>query len=120
MHALEIMQTPVDITFRGMPKSLAAEASVTRWVDRLARAFGRILRCTVVIEVPHRSQRQGQTFHVRVEIAIPDHVVEVSRDPGIDHTHEDLYMAISDAFRAARRQLQDRTQIQRGEIKLHA
>jgi len=114
------MKTPVDITFRGMPVSPAVEETVNRWVDRLVDANDRIQRCSVVIEVPHRSSRQGQTFHVRVEIAVPDQLIEVSRDPGLDHGHEDVYVAIADAFRAARRQLQDHAQIQRGEVKLHA
>ena len=114
------MQAPVDITFRGMETSLAAESSVQRWVDRLEHMYGRILSCSVVIEVPHRHQRHGRTFHVRLSLAVPNHDIEVSQDPGDEGAHEDLYVAISDAFRAARRQLQDFSAIQRGDIKLHA
>lgn len=114
------MQLPVDITFRGMDPSPSVESAIKRWAERLDHASGKIQRCAVVVDVPHRSQRQGQTFQVRVELTVPDHTIAVSRDPGIDHTHEDVYVAIADAFRAARRQLQAHAEIQRGEVKLHA
>jgi len=114
------MQTPVEITFRSFPPSAAVERAIHRWVDRLEQVFGRITSCRVVIEVPHRHVGQGRTFHVRVDLAVPDHTISVGRDPGRDHAHEDVYVAVADAFRAARRQLQDRVHIQRGDVKLHA
>lgn len=114
------MKTPVDITFRGMDSSSAVEASIHEWAARLDHSFDRIERCDVVVEIPHRHQRQGQTFHVRIEIAVPNHVITVSRDPGLDPKHEDVYVAVADAFRAARRQLQDHARIERGDVKLHA
>ena len=46
-------------------------------------------------------------------------MIAVSRDPGIDHAHEDVYVALAHAFRAARRQLQDYARLRRGDIKLH-
>ena len=114
------MESSLEITFRGMPNSPSAEAAIRRWVARLEHVYHRIQRCSVVIEQPHRNQRQGNQFHIRVDIAVPDHVIEVSRDAGHDPKHEDIYIAIADAFRAARRQLQDYSQIQRREVKLHA
>ena len=108
------------ITFLGMERSLAVEAHVQRWVDRLSRMFGRLLRCDAWIEQPHRHNRKGQTFRVRVELAVPGATLVVSHDTGLDHAHEDVYVAISDAFRAARRQLQSHTTMQRGDVKLHA
>lgn len=114
------MQLPVDITFRGMTSSPSIEAAVQRWADRLVQTYDRIQRCSVVVEVPHRSHRHGQTFHVRIEVAVPHRTISVGRDPGRDPGHEDAYVAIADAFRAARRQLQDHARIERGDVKLHA
>jgi hypothetical protein len=115
-----IMPVPVDITFRGMSPSPSVEQAVRRWAGRIENTYGRILRCTVVVEQPHKSQRHGQTFHVRVDLAVPERTISTGRDHGRDPGHEDVYVAIADAFRAARRQLQDHAQIQRGEVKLHA
>jgi hypothetical protein len=52
--------------------------------------------------------RQGTIYHVRVDLTAPGGEVVVNREPGEDHTHEDLHVAIRDAFDAARRRLQDR------------
>ena len=114
------MQVPVDITFRGMAPSPSVEVAIHRWVSRLERTFDRILYCDVVVEIPHRHQRTGSAFHIRIDVAVPDRMITVSRDPGRDEAHGDAYIAIADAFRAARRQLQNHAHIVRGEIKLHA
>jgi ribosome-associated translation inhibitor RaiA len=114
------MQAPLEITFRDMAASPAAEAFVERWAGRLERTYDRIEHCAVTIEVPHRSQRQGQKFHVRIELRVPDNFIVVSRDRSVDPAHEDVRVAISDAFVAARRRLQDHARIQRGDVKHHA
>ena len=103
-----------------MDPSPTVETSIHEWAERLEHTFARIERCAVVVEMPHRHQRQGNTFHVRIELTVPNHVITASRDPGLDHTHEDVYVAIADAFRAARRQLQNHAHILRGDVKLHA
>jgi ribosome-associated translation inhibitor RaiA len=110
------MQVPVDITFRGMTPSPTVEAAIHRWVERLDLVFDRIEHCAVVIEVPHQHHQRGRMFRVRVDLAVPDRTITVSRDPGLDHAHEDVYVAITDAFRAARRQLVDHARYR----KLHA
>jgi ribosome-associated translation inhibitor RaiA len=114
------MQVPVTVTFRSMDSSPAVETAIDRWVSRLAAAFDRIESCDVVIDLPHRHGRQGNVFHIRIEIAVPQRVITVSEGPDHDHAHEDVYVALADAFRAARRQLQDYARIQRGDVKLHA
>jgi hypothetical protein len=44
---------------------------------------------------------------VRIDLTVPGAELVVSRDPELDHGHEDVYVAIRDAFDAARRQLAD-------------
>lgn len=114
------MQTPVEITFRSMDPSPAVEKSIRRWADRLDRCYERIERCAVVIELPHRRHRQGKTFSVHIYLTLPDRTIAITRDPGLDQAHEDIHVAIADAFRAARRRLQDHAQLVRGDVKIHA
>jgi hypothetical protein len=114
------MQLPVEITFRDMTPSLALEATIQRWADRLAWIEPNIQRCEVVIERPHRKRSSNQQFHVRIEVAIPGHSIIVGRDPARSEEHVDPYVAVGDAFRAARRQLQEAIEIRRGQVKLHA
>jgi ribosome-associated translation inhibitor RaiA len=103
-----------------MEPSPAVEETIRAWASRLERACEDINRCAVVVDVPHRRHRQGKTFQVNVYVTVPDRTIAITRDPGVDHAHEDIYVAISDAFRAARRSLQDYARVRRGDIKLHA
>ena len=120
MQKPDIMRPPLEITFRGMLASEAVEAMVTRWFARLERVFDRVHHCAVTIELPHRSQHQGAMFHVKVELGVPDATIVVSRDHGADPSHEDVYVAIADAFHAARRQLQSYAANRRGDLRGHA
>lgn len=96
------MAIPTEITFHGFNKSDAVEAAVHRWVTRLELVYDRILRVEVRLDQPHRSHRQGREFEVHVHVEIP------GADIIARHTrHEDVYVAIADAFRASRRQLLD-------------
>jgi ribosome-associated translation inhibitor RaiA len=112
--------TMVDITYRGMAPSPALNDWIERWAERLHRAFDRIEHCAVVLEIPHRHHRHGRTFQVHVQVTVPQATVAITRDPGHDQGHESAYVAVADAFRAARRQLQDRARIRRGDVKFHA
>lgn len=99
------MQAPLEVTFRGMTPSPAVEASIHRWIDRLERNVGGIEHCSVVIDQPHRHARHGNAFHVRVGLHVSGRDIAVAREPDRDGRHEDVYVAIADAFRAARRQI---------------
>jgi ribosomal subunit interface protein len=96
------MAIPTQVTFHGFRKSDAVEAAVHRWVARLELVYDRILRVEVRLDQPHRSHRQGREFEVHIHIEIPgvDIMTRHAR-------HEDVYVAIADAFRASRRQLLD-------------
>ena len=109
----------IEIVFRGMDPSISAEMSARRWVERLRRVYADITKCNVMIEMPHRHHERHNTFHVRVELAVPGEVLAVTRDPGEEGAHEDVYVAISDAFRAARRRLQQYATMRRRDVKHH-
>ncbi|HET7506482.1 MAG TPA: HPF/RaiA family ribosome-associated protein [Kofleriaceae bacterium] len=111
------MSFPLTITFRDLEPSPAIESFIRRWASRLDTVYDRIERCQVVIERPHQHHHQGQRYHVRVTLAVPGPDVEVSRDHALDGAHEDLHVAIRDAFRAARRQLEDHARRERADVK---
>ena len=56
----------------------------------------------MLVEVPHRHQHKGVLYNVRIDMTAPGGELVVKREPA-----EDLYVAIRDAFDAARRQLQE-------------
>lgn len=113
------METPLQINFRDIDPSPAIEADIRDKVERLERYFGRIISCRVVVEARHRHQRKGKLYGVRIELGLPGKDVVVNRAGPQDHAHEDVYVAIRDAFDAAKRQMQDRVREARGEVKTH-
>ena len=113
------MQIPLRITFRDMPTSAAVEARVREHVEALELLHPRITGCHVVVEEHHRHQRQGRLYHVTVHLVIPEGEIVVKRDPAEHHAHEDVYVAVRDAFDAAARRLQDHLRRARGVVKQH-
>ena len=114
------MQAPLQITFRHMDSSEAVAARIRERAGELERFSDRIISCRVVVECRHPRRRQGNLFRIRVDLKIPGREIAVGRDPAAHHSHEDVYVAIRDAFDAARRALEDHVRERRGEVKLHA
>jgi cold shock CspA family protein/ribosome-associated translation inhibitor RaiA len=114
------MQVPVQITFRHMDSSEALAARIRGRTEDLERFFDRIISCRVVVECRHQHHRQGNLFHVSVELSVPGREIVVGRDPASHHAHEDAHVAARDAFDAVRRLLEDYARERRGDVKLHA
>jgi ribosome-associated translation inhibitor RaiA/cold shock CspA family protein len=114
------MQLPLQITFRHMESSPALEERIRERAEELERFFGRVMSCHVVVECRHPRRHQGNLFQVRIDLRVPGHEIVVGRDPGADHAHEDPYVALRDAFEAARRRIEDYAREDRGDVKLHA
>lgn len=115
------MQLPLEIHFRNLDRSPAIEAVIRERAERLERFAGDIVSCRVTVEGgAHRHHRQGNLFEVRVDLRFAGGEVVASRDPDEHRAHEDVHVAVRDAFKAARRQLQDRMRVRRGDVKPHA
>lgn len=114
------MKLPLQITFKGMDSSEAAENAIRERAERLETFFSRIMSCHVIVEAPHRRQRQGRVYSVRIDLRIPGHEIAVSHSGPKDQAHEDVYVAIRDAFDAARRRMEDHARADRGDVKSHA
>ncbi len=75
--------------------------------------------CRVVVQAPHKHHHQGNLFHVRIDLTVPDEELVVSRERHDQQSHEDAYVVIRDAFNALQRQLEDYVRRRRGEVKIH-
>ena len=113
------MPHPLQITFRNMDASAAIEAAVRERAEKLDELYDRIGSARVVVEAPHRRHHQGTLYHVRVDLHVPGDELVVNREAAENHAHEDVYVAIRDAFDAARRQLADWVRRHRGDVKSH-
>jgi ribosomal subunit interface protein len=114
------MQIPLQISFRNMDPSPAIEARIREKAAKLERFHDRIIGCIVVVEAPHRHHHKGKLYNVRIDITLPGKDVVVDRAKPLDHAHEDVYVAIRDAFDAAARRLEDQARKMRGSVKGHA
>jgi ribosomal subunit interface protein len=102
----------ITTTFRDMPPSPALQAAVERWGARLEQISDRIIGCDVAIEQPHRHRHHGSAFRIHIVLDVPGVQIAVS-----NQTNEDAYVALADAFRAARRQLLEHAELERGFVK---
>ncbi len=113
------MQIPLQIRFRNIEPSAAVEAAVRKRAEQLERLDNRITSCRVTIEMGHRHRHKGNLYHVVIDVRTPTGEVVVSRMPNDKHAHKDVYVAIRDAFDAARRQLKNQLREAQGKIKVH-
>ena len=114
------MQEPLIVQFRQMDSSPAVEVRIREKVAALERFHPRITRCRVVVEKTQRRHHQGDLFRVRIDLSVPGREIMVDRTGPKDHAHEDVYVAIRDAFAAATRKLEDAAREMRGHVKIHA
>jgi ribosome-associated translation inhibitor RaiA len=113
------VQVPLEIVFHQLDRSPAVEDAVRERVAKLERIAPDITSCRVTIEAPHKHHHQGNLYAVRVDVRYPGSELVVNRAPSADHAHEDVFVALRDAFKAARRQLQDYQRVRRGDVKAH-
>ena len=106
------MQVPLQITVRDVRHSEALEARIREKAAKLDQFHPRIMSCRVTVEELHRHHSQGRHFQVRVDVRVPGREIVANRDHA-----EDPYVALREAFDAAKRQLEELARAQRGELK---
>ena len=129
---------PLQLAFRGFEPDEALDADVRERVSWLEQFYEGIVRCRVLVEVPHRHRHDGRHFHVRIEMTVPGGTpLVVSHEPSlhgrlkdaeeaahrkddeIESVHRYAQAAVREAFDAARRRLEDFAREQRGTVKTH-
>jgi cold shock CspA family protein/ribosome-associated translation inhibitor RaiA len=120
------MQTPVEIDFQGLQANEQLRACVTRNISTLEQRFGRITACRVVIRGPSERHRTGGAFDVSIRLSLPQgREVDIGRSEGrvkdveTDNRLLDPVVALNDAFKRARRRLQDHARRMQGHVKAH-
>lgn len=113
------MQQPLRITFRGLAHSDAIERRVREKAAELEQFYGRITSCHVTVDALNKHQHKGNLYSVHINLHLPDKEIVVGREHPKHQTHEDVYVAIRDAFGAAVRQLEDYAREKRGKVKRH-
>lgn len=99
------MKLPLEITFRNVVRTDEIEERIRAKAAKLDRFYDRITGCRVVVELPHSHHAKGNSYHVRIELSVPGGDLVVNHDKPKPE-HEDLGVALRDAFNAMQRQLQ--------------
>jgi ribosome-associated translation inhibitor RaiA len=108
------MQIPVQVTFHGMPASAALDTAIRQYAGKFDRFHPHLIRCRAVVEHVARHQRQGKEYRVRLDIRVKGGEIAINRDHA-----EDAFVAVREAFDAARRRLEDHARRRRGAVKAH-
>jgi len=108
------MQVPLQITLRHMRASEALEARIRDQATKLEAFHPQVISCRVTVEELDKHQHQGRQFQVRIDAHVPGREIVASRDH-----HEDVYVALRDAFAAVTRQLEEDVRVRRGDVKIH-
>ncbi|MGQ3684941.1 MAG: HPF/RaiA family ribosome-associated protein [Candidatus Loosdrechtia sp.] len=104
------MILPLQITARNIELTEAIKTSIREHAEKLDKFYEKLISCRVVVEaLPQRS-----LYNVHVNMTVPGKELVVKREPNAD-----LYIAIRDSFNAARRELEDFSRLQRGDVKHH-
>ena len=99
------MVIPVQITFRDIDPSDAIEARVNDRVKRLEKFAKRASGLHVTIAAPHHSGQKGKLFQFTLELLVPGGDIVVKQGDTPNHAHEDVYVAMRDAFSALERRV---------------
>lgn len=94
------------ITFRHVAPSPAIEADIAKHANGLTRFHARIMSCKVVVEGPHQSSGKGGLYRVSIDLRVPGGEIAGAGE-GHHWAHEDVHVAIRDAFNSVGRQVQD-------------
>ncbi|MDP1731056.1 MAG: cold shock domain-containing protein [Devosia sp.] len=114
------MEIPIQIGFRGMDTAPEIEEMLSRHLKALENRFGRITSGRLVLTGPGQHHRTGGLYDVHVQLTLPDgKSVAVARTDDGDERYSNLHFAINDAFKRARRRLQDQVRRLQNQMKHH-
>jgi cold shock CspA family protein len=116
------MAMQVDIAFdSGLEPSEFLRRRIEAEARKLERVHARLMGLRVVVSGPSGRRRHGDLYSVHLRVLTPgDEDIIIGRNPDADHAHEDPYVAVRDAFMAARRKLRERRLKRDGQVKTHA
>ena len=99
------MEKGLEIVFKGVEFSGAIDEIIRKKVAKLERCCERISGCRVVVDSPHNRRHKGKTYHVSIEVTVPNGEPIITHSQDENPAHIDAYVAIRDVFLTMRRRL---------------
>ncbi len=114
------MEMAAQIEFEDLQAPAALQGVVDQRIAELETRFGRLTAARIVVKGPGNHRHTGGQYQVSIRLAMPDgREVHVGHTPKEDERYADLTFAVDNAFKRARRRLEDQTRIMRGDVKHH-
>jgi ribosome-associated translation inhibitor RaiA len=114
------METPIQIEFQGMEAVEPVRSAIAKHVATLESRFGRVTACRIILKAPGGHHRTGGHYEVNIHLALPNgREVNIDRTAAADERQADVSFAVNDAFKRARRRLQDQVRRMQGQVKTH-
>jgi protein required for attachment to host cells/ribosome-associated translation inhibitor RaiA len=112
-----LSSVPLQIAFHGMSHSDAVEGRIREKVRALEKHYPRLTSVRVVAGRSSNRHRKGNQYEVTVELALPGGEIAAAAERA---AHEDVFIALRNAFRASTRQLDDYVSSHFRDPKRHA
>lgn len=113
------MNHPLQISFKNCQPTLAIENKLFEHIQKLERHYSPIIHCRVTIEKPNKRKLHGDLYQVKIHLTAPGGDLFAGKTPENHSAHEDVYVAIRDAFDNIERQLAAHFGQLRREVKSH-
>jgi hypothetical protein len=101
------MQTTIALTFRHLDRSGSLEHRARKLGSRLERFSERITRCHITLEGADTRCDARTPYLVKIDLVVPGAQIHADSLHVDGAGHEDIYLALRDAFNNAKRQLQE-------------
>jgi len=114
------LEEMIHITFHQLDHSPKLDRKIRMKAEKMLRAHPFILHCRIVVSLPHRHKLRRNLFEIRMDIKVPGTEIVINKQPGIkERPHEDPYVVINDAFKAAEHLLEKYKEKRHHMVKLH-
>lgn len=107
------MELPLTITAQEITLPDSIEEVIREKALKLERFYDHLIGCHVRVAGPGKHHKNGGLFDVRIDLSVPGSELVVNHQ-----RHEDLSVAIREAFAAAKRRLDEHARLQREERRV--
>jgi Sigma 54 modulation protein / S30EA ribosomal protein len=101
------VRTPIILTFYHIDRSGALEERARKLGHHLAHFNERITHCSITFQGPDYPDGGGAQYLVKIDLMVPGAQIHADSLHVDGAGHQDIYLALRDAFNNAKRQLLD-------------
>lgn len=95
----------LEISFRDIEHSDAIEYQIREKASKLTSRYDEITGIRAVVGLPHNHSHKGNIAHISLEVGLPGETVAITHDHHDKSEHENMYVALRDAFDKAQRKI---------------